>query len=366
MADKDLWISLQNLNLGLERSPVKLSIEANRKRDAAHRLSLVVKGLHSSQNPAKIKIMMPKIWKLEGRVTSRINEDGTVQFFFAQKHQMLTILDNGPWTYKDWLVVVDQWTRRNSPDYLRIIRFWIKVLNIPDDSKEDRSIREIGGVLGHVEDIHIQQPIADHAGEVWIRIPIDIDARLIFARYFNIPDSEAPVLIRFIYDKLRKFCSACGSLTHLAATCTFQAQRTEQLQLPAPPQGPNQDAPPSNLNQMENRPHSPIEVADDTMGETVGSNINMDTSDNQNFNEAQGEFMDTLNSGDLQDRINATFVIGEIGSVSVPAPNRGTKRKGDAVNEKGEVSTTRRKIQGQSSATPAKGEVDTPKPPLPE
>ncbi|CAL9242262.1 unnamed protein product, partial [Arabidopsis halleri] len=356
MADKDLWISLQNLNLGLERSPLKLSIEANRKRDATHRLSLVVKGLHSSQNPAGIKVMMPKIWKLEGCITSRINEDGSVQFFFTQEHQMLTVLDNGPWTYKDWLVVVDQWTRRNLPDYLRIIPFWVKLLNIPDDSKEDRSIREIGGVLGHVEDVRIQQPSADHAGEVWIRVPIDISARLIFARYVRIPDSADPILIRFIYDKLRKFCSACGGLNHLAVTCTFQAQEAEPLQLPAPTLRPIQDQPPSNLQQMENRPHTPTEVADDTMGETVGSTINMETSENQTHNGSQGEFMDTFNPGDMQDRINATFAIREVGSASVPVQDRGIKRKGDDVNDEDEVSTTRRRVQGQFSREQATGE----------
>ncbi|KAG7563755.1 Endonuclease/exonuclease/phosphatase superfamily [Arabidopsis suecica] len=357
MADKDLWISLQNLNLGLERSPLNLSIEANRKRDDAHRLSLVVKGLHSSQNPAGIKIMMPKVWKLEGRITSRINEDGTVQFFFTQEHQMLTVLDKGPWTYKDWLVVVDRWTRRTYPDYLRIIPFWIKVLNIPDDSKEDRSIREIGGALGHVEDIHIKHPTADLAGEVWIRVPIDISTRLIFARYFRLPDCDAPVLIRFIYDKLRKFCSACGSLTHLAVSCTFQPQGNEQLQLPAPSQGLNQDQPASNLHQMEARPHSSNEAADETMGETVGSNINMETSENQAHNGSQAEFMDTLPPGDMQDGINATFVIREIGSASVQVQDRGIKRKGENDNDDGEVSTTRRKTQGQFSTTKAKGEL---------
>ncbi|CAL9223580.1 unnamed protein product [Arabidopsis halleri] len=128
------WV-IKIYGVGSERAPLKLSIEANRKRDADHRLSLMVKGLHPSQNPAGIKVMMPKIWKLEGRFSSRINEDGSVQLFFKHEHHMLTVLDNGPWTYKDWLVVVDKWTRRTHPDFLRIIRFWVKILNVPDHSK---------------------------------------------------------------------------------------------------------------------------------------------------------------------------------------------------------------------------------------
>lgn len=365
MADQDLWVALQHLNLGLERSPLKLSTEAKKMRDTAHQLSLIVKGLHPSQNPAGIKVMMPKIWKLEGRITSRINEDGSVQFFFKQEHQLLTVLDNGPWTYKDWLVVVDRWTRRNHPDYLRIIRFWVKILNLPDDSKDDRIINEIGGILGHVDEIHIQQPTADLAGEIWVRVPIDISGKLTFARYFHVDDSSEPILIRYIYEKLRRFCSSCGSLTHLAAVCPEHNIEAERLQLPAPAPDPTLADNLGYAHHQENSPHTPTEVADDTMGETVGSNLHMDVSENQQQSGSQGEFMDFVHPGNLQDNINQTLVVREDGQASVPVQDRGIKRKVADLASEDEASTTRRKIHGGPS-TRGQGEVETPKPPQPE
>ncbi|CAE6123705.1 unnamed protein product [Arabidopsis arenosa] len=343
MADQDLWYSLQNLNLGSERAPLKLSSEAKNRRDAEHQLSLVVKGLHPSQNPAGIKVMMPKIWKLEGRITSRINDDGSVQFFFKREHQLLTVLDNGPWTYKDWLVVVDRWSRRQYPDFLRIIRFWVRILNLPDDSRNERMIDEIGGVLGHVEEVHIQQPSADKPGEVWVRIPFDISGKLLFARYFQLDDSGNPTLIRYIYDKLRRFCSICGSLTHQASGCNSQIPEAEPLQLPAPIQGPHPEGSPAIGNQQVDEPHTPTDVADDTMGETVGSNLQMDVSENQTYNAAQGEYMDFTHPGDITDRVNQTFAVREIGSASVPVQDRGTKRKNMEDADEDEVSTSRRK-----------------------
>lgn len=362
MGDKELWFALQNLNLGSEQAPLKLSAEANKKRETDHRLSLVVKGLHPSQNPAGIKIMMPKIWKVEGRITSRINEDGSVQFFFQKEHHMLTVLDKGPWTYKDWLVVVDQWTRRNYPDYLQVIRFWVKMLNIPDDCKEDRSIKEFGGVLGHVEDVFIQQPTADKAGEVWVRVPISVSGKLLFARFFDVQDHREPILIRYVYDKLRKFCSACGSLTHLAETCNFHLREVEPLPLPAPPQEPNVNRNGADTNQMESEPHTPTEVADDTMSETVGSNINMDTSENQQPIGSQGDFMEFLNPADVQPGINHTFTVREVESALVLPQDRGTKRKFDIAVAEDEASTSRRKTN-EPNHKMAEGEVVTPKPP---
>lgn len=325
MGEKDLWLALQNLNLGSERTPLTLSVEANKKREMDHHLSLVVKGLHPSQNPAGIKVIMPKIWKLEGRITSRINEDGSVQIFFQHEHQMLTVLDKGPWTYKDWLVVVDKWTRRNYPDYLCVIRFWIKILNIPDDCKEDRSIKEIGGVLGlnHVEEVFIQQPTADKAGEVWVRVPFDISGKLIFARYFTLEDHREPVLIRYIYEKLRKFCSTCGSLTHMAATCNTHIQEVEPLPLPAPIHESNMEQNRDTNIQMDSESHTPTQVADDTMGETVGSNINMDTSEHHQPTGSQGDIMEFLHPAEVQAGINQTFTIRKIESASMTQQDRG-------------------------------------------
>lgn len=363
MADQDLWVTLQHLNLGSERTPLRLSSEATNQRDAEHRLSLIVKGLHSSQNPAGIRVMMPKIWKLEGRITSRINEDGSVQFFFKQEHQLLTILDNGPWTYKDWLVVVDRWTRRAYPDYLRIIRFWVKILNLPDDSRNDRVVSEVGGILGHVDEIHIQQPTSEQAGEVWVRVPIDISTKLTFARYFHLDASGEPILIRYVYDKLRRFCTACGSLNHLASGCNVQIPEPEQLQLPAPAQNPALEGTIANENQLVDSSRTPTEVADDTMGETVGSNLNMDISDQQANDGVLGESMNFVHPDSLADRVNLTFAVREVGAASAQVIERGTKRKAPDTDD--ETSTTRRRTRDFLIAQD-QGEVATPKPPQPE
>lgn len=75
-----LWLVLQNLILGLERKPLKLFVEVKKKHEEDHWLRLVVKGRNPKhKNPSRIKLMMPKVWHLEGHVTSIINKDGSVQ-----------------------------------------------------------------------------------------------------------------------------------------------------------------------------------------------------------------------------------------------------------------------------------------------
>lgn len=130
------------------------------------------------------------------------------------------------------MVVTDKWSRRHHPKYLQTITFWVKVLNIPDDSRDERTIKKIGGVLGFIEEVYIQEPNRDHEGEVWIRVKMNAYGRLIFVRFIQFEDYGEPVLIHFIYEKLKKICTRCGALTHEDIQCDYQ------LPLPEPPQPP--------------------------------------------------------------------------------------------------------------------------------
>ncbi|KAG2328503.1 hypothetical protein Bca52824_011231 [Brassica carinata] len=230
--EKDLWMDFQNLDLGSDQTPKILSSEAKKKGEDNHRFSSVVKALNPHhQNPAGIKLLMP----------NRINEDETVQFFFRHEHQLLTVLEHGPWNYRDWMVITDRWTRRHQPDYLKTITLWVQIHNIPDESREEGAIREIGDVLGHIEEVFIQQPTREQQGEVWIRVIMDAYGRLIFTRYIYFDEHEEPILIRFTYEKLRRFCTHCGSLQHDVDICDYNPlkiqpgpydQEEEEVQAP--------------------------------------------------------------------------------------------------------------------------------------
>lgn len=365
MASKDLWIDLQNLSLGSEKSPLVLSHEAKKKRDEEHNLSLVVKGTHPSQNPAGIKVMMPKIWKLDGRINSRINEDGTVQFFFRQKHQLLTILDDGPWTYKDWLVIVDQWTRRHAPDYLKVIPFWVNIHNIPDDSRNPEAVTEVGEILGQVKETVIQQPTANFPGEVRARINIDAYGRIVFTSYVRFDDPDEPTLVRFTFNKLRKFCSTCGSLTHIASSCTLQPIQQVRTPAQATPYIPDQEVDMEIASQTANTPVTPAGTADDIMGETVGSSVNMGMLEGHEGEGSPKDAMDCRSLGPRHSPVKQAITIKEHEAPSTMIQEKGTKRKGSSIDTEDNVSTNRRKFQ-EPTTDLAKGEVDTPKPPLPK
>jgi len=222
--DKELWQALQNLDLGSERAPLKMSAEARRSRDIDNRLSLIVKGLNPQhQKPAGLKGALPKAWRLDGRVTSRINDDGTVQFFFKAEHHLMSVLENGPWHHNFWMVAVDRWTNRTLSNFLSQISFWVKILHIPEDFRTDPVIRETAGVLGHIDETKIIEATADAEGEVWAHVTMNISDRLILVRSVEFEPATAPVMVRFVFAKLKKFCFRCGSLLHDELACNHQS-----------------------------------------------------------------------------------------------------------------------------------------------
>lgn len=87
--------------------------------------------------------------------------------------------------------------------------FWVKVLILQMITEKKRAVNDSGSVPGFVKEVNIQEPNGGQEGEVWIRVRMDANGRLIFDRYFG-----PPTLIRFLYDKLRKFYTRCGALTY--------------------------------------------------------------------------------------------------------------------------------------------------------
>lgn len=156
---------------------------------------------------------------MDGKVTGQVNDDGTVQFFFNTEHHLMSVLEGGPWSFKDWMIVVDRWTNRQNPNFLQEISFWIQVCNLPNEHRNIQTVLDIGNHLGRASEVRIKEPTREEPAEVWVRVTMEVTRKLIFVRYLDLQDGAEPTLLRFVYDKLRKFCKRCGSLLHDNSVC---------------------------------------------------------------------------------------------------------------------------------------------------
>lgn len=164
-----------------------------------------------------MKNTLPIAWKMDTRVQAQMNDDDSIQFFFNMEYHLITVLEEGPWTFKEWMVVVDKWTNRHKSDYLWTVSFWVRIFNLPNERRNVQTIKDIEDSLGAAVDINIRELNRDAPAEVWVKM--DINTKHIFNRYVELEEGEEPVLIRFEYDKLKKFCRRSDFLTHDNTTC---------------------------------------------------------------------------------------------------------------------------------------------------
>jgi len=204
--EEELWRSFQQLKIGADQKAWVVHQDAQQQFEKDHRLCLVVKGLnHKHQNPDAMKNTLPKAWHLEGKIEGQVNDDGTVNFYFDTEHHQLTVLENGPYTFKGWMVVIDRGQRMESPTYLRKIPFWIKIFQLPNVYRRHQIVKSIGSNLGQVEEVQILQPTATRPAHVWIKVLFDVDNCITLARKVQIMRVGDPIELEFRYQGLEKF-----------------------------------------------------------------------------------------------------------------------------------------------------------------
>ncbi|KAH0926993.1 hypothetical protein HID58_019249, partial [Brassica napus] len=222
---KIIWKALQDLKLGADKERWIVHEDAQKKFAKDHRLCLVAKGLNPfHQNPAGIKVALPRIWQLVGKVERQINDDGTVNFYYQKEHHLHNVLEKQRYTYRGWIVALDRWSNRNHPSFLREIPFKVRIYNLPDMYRRHGMVESIGSKLGYVDEVSIIEPSTTKEAEVWVKILFDEDDVITLARTVELLKDQPPVELEFRYLGLQKFCMLCGSLKHGYEACDVSPQ----------------------------------------------------------------------------------------------------------------------------------------------
>lgn len=184
------------------------------------------------QNPAGIKVALPRTWELGGKVEGQINDDDTVNFYFDTEHQLLMVLEKQPYTYRGWLVALDRWSNRDNPTFLKYIPFKVRISKLHDIYRHHSIVEDIGSKLGHVEEVTIVEPNTARKAQVSVKILFDVDGEITLARMVDIMKDMPPVEIEFRFLGLQKFCTLCGSLKHEYELCSDRVSKVEATPVP--------------------------------------------------------------------------------------------------------------------------------------
>ena len=231
MADR-IRRQMQETALGIEDETINLPFDLCEEAISETRYSLIVKPVNPRrQNLRAMASALPRLWGVGEEVSSRILENRKIQFLFQSEESMASVLRRGPWSFNEWMSVVQKWNPNHSDQDLQRIPFRVQIRGIPLHFLTERMVTTIGGRLGHFMETDFGGDGTALVDYVRVRLLWNIDDPLRFQRLFQFGDESS--VLKFRYEKLRNFCSNCGVLSHDAPECP--------LSLNAPPPPPEDD-----------------------------------------------------------------------------------------------------------------------------
>ena len=144
-------------------------------------LNLIGKFLGSRYyNQRAAKNLLRSVWKMGNDLKIVDVGEGLFQFKFSIESQMKWVLDNGPWSFENQLLVLRRWEKGMTPRSVKFtsVSMWVQVWGLPFDLINEDAGRDIGSGLGRVVDVDSKALTANQARFLRIRVEIPLNKPL--------------------------------------------------------------------------------------------------------------------------------------------------------------------------------------------
>ncbi|KAG2313012.1 hypothetical protein Bca52824_024569 [Brassica carinata] len=130
-AEKEKWQAPPELPT--KRPPVRIPANDNAELIEANRLTIIGRLTNPQvQKPTRaVTDFMAQVWNLEGRIEGRALGLDKFQVKFETEHDLIQVLEKGPYHYKRWMLLLQRWEPTVSEEFPSIISFNVKIHGIP-------------------------------------------------------------------------------------------------------------------------------------------------------------------------------------------------------------------------------------------
>ncbi|XP_024009608.1 uncharacterized protein LOC112084606 [Eutrema salsugineum] len=231
---------LQDLSLGVEDEPIALPASVCNQAASANRYAIISATVNARKQHLRTLIgHMPRLWGFGNNVIGRIVGQNQFQFVFQSEEAMNLTLRRGPWSFNEWMIVLQRWSPNIEDEAMKIIPFWIQIRGIPLQYLTRPMIRFIGDKLGPVVEVDFDEA-STRVDFVRVKVNWNLENPLRFQRNFQFGVNENTV-IRFWYERLRNFCNKCGLLTHELKDCPLNLDDDDDEDPQLPEENPDDD-----------------------------------------------------------------------------------------------------------------------------
>lgn len=191
-------------------------------------------------------------WNLRGKAQGSDLGNGCFQFIFEYEEDLAKVLDNRPYHFDQWMVILQRWEPVISPTFPSLIPFWVELQGLPKHYWKQQLLYKIGEEIGEVLD-HEISPIAAK-----IKIQINGLEPLTKTTVVEFPDGQEAV-VSLEYKSLKKHCTHCQRLSHEVEHCPGLGKDSTKSSLKEPLDPAKVPAKPKHgieNSQTRSRPHS--------------------------------------------------------------------------------------------------------------
>ena len=151
-------------------------------------------------------------WNLQGRAVGSDLGNNCFQFRFEREEYIRRVLNNRPYHFAYWMVILQRWEPVISNSFPSMIPFWIRIKGLPLHYWQDDKVCRVGQELGTLENHELTKTTA--------RVQLSVDGLKPLVKELIIEfDSREETYVILEYERLEYHCSHCFSLLHSRRNC---------------------------------------------------------------------------------------------------------------------------------------------------
>ncbi|XP_075653297.1 uncharacterized protein At4g02000-like [Castanea sativa] len=231
--DSNFIEHLQKITLTAEEGEV-ITVHAENREKTLKDYSLSLLGrFHTTKNInfRAAKILLRSVWKMGKDMTITEVGDGLFQFKFAMESQLKWVMNNGPWSFENHILLLRRWEKGMIAFSVsfKTIPIWVQVWELPFDLINEEAGRDIGRGIGNVIEVDCKAIAANQAKFLSVRVDMPLDKPIHRRAPILSPEGDT-VWVAFQYERLLGLCFRCGLLGHDAKVCSgLRGRKGEEL-----------------------------------------------------------------------------------------------------------------------------------------
>ena len=203
-------------------------------------------------NLESVARVLKAVWRTEKNFEVCDMGDNKVLFCFEEARDLDRVLLLSPWSFDKYLVVLHKLAVGEAVNKLKFQRasFWVQIHGLPTMNQTREVGLRIGGILGEVEKVDVDEKSFCLGGYLRIRVSMGITQPLCRGRRVRIRTSAA-TWVDFRYERVPIFCYWCGKVDHDERDCYLWISSKETLRPEDKQFGPWLRATPNHLQRSQ-------------------------------------------------------------------------------------------------------------------